>query len=227
MLDSHEKCDTPYKYIFYKTKLYEKQILMILTIEQIKAARALLKWTQKDLAKHANLNDDQVHNFEAGRSRSLETIVAIHKAFVTNGLDFVSGGVIKNEFTSYTLNSYMDLLDDICDSFPSGGSFYKHCADESRSSKEIQEKIDAMRLSGITDYVTISEDNDYFTGKPKQYRKIPNRYFASSEVIVIYQSKVAFFIDGKVLVIVNGNLSRVFEDQFKYWWEEGKAIDEA
>lgn len=198
---------------------------MFISVEQIKAARALLRWNQKDLAAHAGLNDDQVHNFEAGRTHSLDVLTAIHRAFVANGLDFVDGGVITRRVSSYVLDSYIDLLDDIALSLPEGGEVLKHCVDDRRSTPEVIEKVSTMRRAGIRERLTVADDNDYIAGTPENYRKIPKSYFASSEVIIMYLNKVAFFVDGKALVIVSESLSKVFKDQFEYWWKEGKAVN--
>jgi transcriptional regulator with XRE-family HTH domain len=200
---------------------------MFITVEQIKAARALLKWNQKDLARQAGLNDDQVHSFESGRTHSLDVLESIYGAFRAQGLDFADGGVIPRRVSSYILNSYLDVLDDISRSVPKGGEVLKHCVDDRRSNPEIVEKVAQMRASGIRERLTIADDNDFISGNPASYRKIPKDYFASSEVMIIYLNKVAFFVDGKVLVIVNQNLADVFRAQFEYWWKEGKALHAA
>jgi len=197
---------------------------MFISIEQIKAARALLRWNQKELAAYAGLKDDQVHNFEAGRTHSLEVLEAIHRAFTARGIDFVGGGVIPRHVSSYVLDSFADLLDDIALSMPEGGEVLKHCVDDRRSSPEIIEKVAAMRRAGIRERLTIADDNNYITGISENYRQIPADYFASSEVVIIYLNKVAFFVDGKALVIVSESLSKVFKDQFEYWWKEGKVV---
>ncbi len=200
---------------------------MIISLEQIKAGRALLKWTQKDLAKHARLNNDQVHNLEAGRSRSLDVIEAIHNIFLINWLEFISGGVIKKDISSYVLNSYMDLLNDICLEMPEGGEVLKHCVDDNRSTQEVVNKVTEMRNSGIKERLTISDKNDYITGNNEDYRKISSEYVSNSEVIIIYNNKVAFFTDGKVIVISNSNLASVFKNQFEYWWKRGEVFNGA
>jgi len=197
---------------------------MFISVEQIKAARALLSWNQEELAAHAGLNTDQIRSFESGRSKSLEVLTAVHQAFTAHGLDFVNGGVVPRQVSSYVLDSYMDVLEDICRSMLNGGEVLKHCVDHSRSTPEVIKKVKEMREAGIRERLTISAGDDYITGNPEDYRQIPAAYFAASEVIVIYLNKVVFFVDGKALVIVNQNLARVFKDQFEYWWKEGKKI---
>ena len=198
---------------------------MIISIEQIKAGRALLKWTQKDLAEHAGLKDDQIHSYEAGRTRSLDVLESIYKTFTINGLEFINGGVVPTQVHSYILPSYIDVLNDICRTLLHGGEVLKHCVDDRRSTPEVIEKVREMRRAGIADRMTISEENNFITGFPEQYRQIPKDYFASSEVVIIYANKVVFFVDGKALVITSQTLTNVFRAQFEYWWKEGKIIN--
>ncbi len=198
---------------------------MLMTIEQIKAARALLKWTQADLATHAGLSDDQIRSFEAERTRSLDVLEAIYKTLLKHGLSVVEGGVIKKETYSYTLNNFLEVLDDICQTLPEGGEALYHCCDDRRSPPEILKKLDEMEREGYTERNTISEDNSFITGKKENYRKIPVDYFGKHQnVVVIYDNKVSLPVDGKSLVIVNKDLSKMFKEQFEYWWSVGTVI---
>jgi transcriptional regulator with XRE-family HTH domain len=197
---------------------------MSVSIGQIKAARSLLGWKQQDLADHAGLNIDQVRGIEAARSRPNDVLEAIEKCFAAHGIAFVDGGVIPKRISSYVLDSYMDVLNDIALSMPEGGEVLKHCVDDRRSTPEVIKKVEEMRATGIRERLTISDDNFSITGQKELYRQIPKEYFASSEVMIIYLNKVAFFVDGKVLVIVNENLANVFRAQFEYWWNKGKQL---
>lgn len=197
---------------------------MFISIEQIKAARALLKWTQSDLAQYAGLKDDQVRNFEFGRTKSLEVLEAIYNTLTRSGLEFANGGVIPAQIHSCILPSYMDVLNDIIRTLPNGGEVLKHCVDDKRSTPEIIDKVREMRRMGIRDRMTISEGNDFITGFPEQYRQIPKDYFSTSEVSIVYANKVAFFVEGKVLLITSQTLAKIFQDQFEYWWKEGKTL---
>lgn len=197
---------------------------MPITIEQIKAGRALLRWNQQDLADRAGLNIDQLRSFEAGRTRANDVLEAIEQAFTAQALEFTDGGVIPRRVSSYVLDSYMDVLDDIARSMPQGGEVLKHCVDDRRSTPEVINRVAEMRASGIQERLTISDDNNFITGDKYLYRQIPKEYFASSEVMIIFLNKVAFFVDGKVLVILNETLANVFRQQFEYWWNKGKAL---
>jgi transcriptional regulator with XRE-family HTH domain len=61
-----------------------------LTSAQVRAARALLKWSQRDLAAKAGLFIDTVKEFELGKSNPvMSTLLALEKAFREGGVEFV------------------------------------------------------------------------------------------------------------------------------------------
>jgi transcriptional regulator with XRE-family HTH domain len=67
-----------------------------LTPEQVKAARALLAWSQQELASVARVSTSTVADFERGvRTPVLNNAQAIREAFETHGLQFVAGGVVE------------------------------------------------------------------------------------------------------------------------------------
>lgn len=119
----------------------------------------------------------------------------------------------------------MKVLEDITRSFPNGGEVLKHCVDDSKSTPQVIEKVREMRRAGISERLTISDKNNIIIGMPEDYRQIPDEYFASSEVVIIYLNKVVFFDEENALVILSQNLACVFKDQFEYWWKQGKKIN--
>jgi transcriptional regulator with XRE-family HTH domain len=66
---------------------------MILTPAQCRAARGLAAWSQDQLAKHANVGNSTVRDFEKGRRVPLdENLAAIRAAFEKAGVIFESDG---------------------------------------------------------------------------------------------------------------------------------------
>ena len=66
-----------------------------LSPEQTKAARALLAWSQKDLAAEARVATSTVADFERGlRMPMPNNVQAIREALVNKGLQFIAGGVV-------------------------------------------------------------------------------------------------------------------------------------
>jgi transcriptional regulator with XRE-family HTH domain len=67
-----------------------------LTAEQSKAARALLAWSQQELAAAANVGVSTVADFERGmRTPVANNAQAIREAFEAQGLQFIAGGVVE------------------------------------------------------------------------------------------------------------------------------------
>lgn len=62
----------------------------MIVVTQIKAARALLGWTQSDLAKHSGLSLPAINNIERNLvSPRKETLQAIEEALTLAGVDFI------------------------------------------------------------------------------------------------------------------------------------------
>jgi transcriptional regulator with XRE-family HTH domain len=63
------------------------------TVEQVRAARAFLDWTQADLGEAAGLSYKTIYNFEAGRfPLSPASRAAVRKAFKKAGVEFLMRG---------------------------------------------------------------------------------------------------------------------------------------
>lgn len=66
-----------------------------LTLQQVRAARALLAWSQQDLAKAANVAQSTVADFERGvRQPVPNNTAAIRNALVGAGVSFLPGGAV-------------------------------------------------------------------------------------------------------------------------------------
>jgi transcriptional regulator with XRE-family HTH domain len=67
-----------------------------LTPEQVKAARALLAWSQQELANQARVSSSTIADFERGsRTPVANNAQAIREALETQGLQFIAGGVVE------------------------------------------------------------------------------------------------------------------------------------
>ncbi len=72
--------------------------LQTLAPEQIKAARALLGWSQADLAKKSGYSLPAINNIERGiASARTDTILDIQQTFEMNGVQFIDGPGVRVE----------------------------------------------------------------------------------------------------------------------------------
>ena len=64
--------------------------------EQIRAARALLAWSQRELAAEARVATSTIADFERGfRTPVANNAQAIREALEAKGLQFIAGGVVE------------------------------------------------------------------------------------------------------------------------------------
>lgn len=88
------------------------------TIEQIRAARALIGWSQKDLADHADLSQTGVARIENGTNQpNSSTIAKILEAFDRAGIEFIGENGVKKRSGEVRIlkgaNAMSDFLDDV------------------------------------------------------------------------------------------------------------------
>jgi transcriptional regulator with XRE-family HTH domain len=68
---------------------------MVISSEQVRAARALLRWEQKDLAAASKISLPAIKRMETVRgplAAQARTVEAIREAFASAGVEFTNGG---------------------------------------------------------------------------------------------------------------------------------------
>ncbi|MDH5722189.1 MAG: helix-turn-helix domain-containing protein [Alphaproteobacteria bacterium] len=88
------------------------------TIEQIRAARALIGWSQKDLADHADLSQTGIARIENGTNRpNSSTIARITSAFDKADIEFIGENGVRKRTNEVQIlrgkNAMSDFLDDV------------------------------------------------------------------------------------------------------------------
>ena len=79
----------------------------MITLPQIKAARALLDWKQEDLAKASGVSLASVNNLERGLySPRPETLALIHSAFEGAGIEFLRCNGVAMRESQYRVTTY-------------------------------------------------------------------------------------------------------------------------
>ena len=208
---------------------------MFISIEQIKAARALLGWTQKELAEAAGLNLEHVANYESGRSRALSTLEAIHQALVAQGVIFIDDtGVNKTRpgvrelrgqegFAEFRADVLADSLKgplDICVSNVDERQFDKWGA-----GKVNDDYVAAMsKIKTLHFRILIKEADYYLTGSQYAlYRWLPDTLFNEISLYV-YGDKVAIISfeenDFNAFVIHHAQIARFYRKEFDRIWEQ-------
>lgn len=96
------------------------------TIEQIRAARALIGWSQKDLADHADLSQTGVARIENGTNQpNSSTIAKIRAAFDKAGVEFLDSSGVKKRVNEIKVlkgvEGFRILMDDVYNTAKSKG----------------------------------------------------------------------------------------------------------
>ena len=152
----------------------------MITKEQIRAARALLDWNQKDLAEKAGISEPTIKLVETGKVRSNEsTMLAIRSALEKADIEFLPNSGVRFRDDAITVlekrdakdNIYIRLMDDVYYSLiSSGGDVLINFADNSRSSQAVIEKQLYLRKSGIGMRFLVRDGDTHFIYPLDEYR---------------------------------------------------------
>lgn len=199
---------------------------MFITVEQVKAARALLGWSQEDLANRADLTQNQISSFEFGRTKPADVLELIYKTFLFHGISFLKNGVQLNPEAVSTLDGegwYLRLLDDVYSALidQKDAELLIFCADDKASPPEVNNRYRKIRNAGIHMRQLVEEGNTYLMGPLKEYRYIPKERF-KNYVALVYGNKVALCTEHntKALVFNDTNLATVWRNIFDVLWDK-------
>ena len=211
----------------------------MITIEQCRAARGLLGWTQQDLATAARMSKTAINNFERGNSDVEEAGVEFTDNFgVRKRMEVVQ--ILKGD------DANMQLLDDIYDTLKNtGGEVLINSVDEKKVWDAYPERISAhlarLKDAGITERMLACEGDNFFLQPAECYRWIPRELFAISTITFVYGNKVAISDTGGIpsgnkvaiklwnehmIIIIDSRQAAEAEKQrFEYIWERSRQPD--
>ena len=199
---------------------------MKISVNQIRAARALLDWSQKDLAEHADVSDVSIMSYEKEkRTPHQGTLEKILNAFELAGVKFTQTGVEFKEDTVTTLQGegwYLRLLDDVYFSLldKKDAELLLVCADDKASPAEVNNRYRKIRNAGARMRQIVEEGNTHLIGPVTEYRYMPKERFVNY-VSLIYADKVAICTDhnSKALVFKDNMLAMTWRNIFNLMWD--------
>lgn len=210
--------------------------------EQTKAARAMLDWSQKELAERSGVSTQTVKLYETGRIDStLDTLWAIQMAFEKAGIEFILGNGVRFREDILTViekekegeNIFLRLLDDIYYTMKKQkGEILWSFVDESISPPEVIEKERLIREDGNTYRSLIRYGEKRVAYPAAEYRWLPPGYFLRN-LTVVYDDKFAIVINSKegpdiekIIVIRDVHVSDMKRREFEIIWHYGTALDQ-
>ncbi|MGH1374896.1 MAG: helix-turn-helix domain-containing protein [Alphaproteobacteria bacterium] len=205
------------------------------TTEQIRAARALIGWSQSDLAKHADLSQTGIARIENGTNQpNSQTLQKITNAFDQADVEFIGNSGVKKRTREIRelrgTEGFRALMDDVYLAANTvGGNIRIINGTPSIFLKWIGEewyKKHAERMRGIKDSfdfkIVASQDgtNEIATGFA-EYRWMDETCFYNN-CVYIYCDRVAFirFTEDDVIIEVakRPSFAATFNLIFDYVW---------
>lgn len=202
----------------------------MITKHQIRAARALLDWSQNTLAeKCPDVSAPTIKMIESGRSHSTPgTLGAIQKTLEDAGLEFLPQNGVRQRDDLVTViekqnendNVYMRLLDDIYYTVKGTyGEILWSFIDESKSSEDIIAREVAIRKDGCTCRTLVRYGDTYLTYPLDEYRYLPKGHYLNNPCVV-YGEKFAVVVSNeeKIIIIRDPAMTELKRKEFDIIW---------
>lgn len=205
---------------------------MFITLQQIKAARALLDWTQEDLANRAGLDVNRIRGYESGRHKTQVVLEAISNSFTAHGIEFLPEGVQKRKHEVRTLRGqqgFWGFYDDVYDTIREHGGdilisgvveseFWRWLGEKRWSHKDRMDKLSNFSQKIIVKEGTLNLKASYST---TTYRTLPADQF-SGVPFYLYGSKLAIINfepeDVEVFIIDHSKVAEAYQKTFYALW---------
>ena len=192
---------------------------------QIRAARALVNWSQTELAERAGISLSAVADCEAERGKTAQaTLEKMVAAFEQAAVFFTESGVERRNTATYEITGegwWLRVLDDV---------FYELAdhqkpemlmlfADDKASPPAVNEHLRRMRKEGIKMRQLVQDGNRYLMAPLKEYRWVPKKHFLNN-VTVVYGDKVAVCAEDntKAVIFRDAALATTWRSIFEMLW---------
>ena len=202
--------------------------------EQIKAARAMLDWSQKTLAqKCGDVSEPTIKLIESGKVNSTEsTLTAIKNTLEDAGLEFLPQNGVRFRDDLITIiekidendNVYCRLLEHVFQTMKGTyGEVLHSFVDNSLSPQEVIDREQILRKNGLTFRHLVRHGDEFLLYPSDEYRYLPKGHYLNNSSL-IYGNYFAIVINGddKVIIIKNPDVSEMKRKEFNIIWELGE-----
>ena len=205
------------------------------SVPQIRAARALLDWSQSDLAEYADLSQTGIARIENGTNKpNSTTLNKIMTAFEQADIEFIGEtGVKKRTSEIRTLKGqegFRAFMDDVYETLKdTGGNIAVSNVDEKNWIKWMGEEAynqHSERMKTIADKVKsriiVKEGDDFFIASGfSEYRWFPEDLF-NDQSVYVYGTKLALinfsYEDVVITMLSNKEFAKGIEILFDIAW---------
>lgn len=210
------------------------------TIEQIRAARALLDWSQSDLADNAGLSQTGIARIENGTNQpNSQTIAKITAAFENADIEFLGANGLRKKtseikvlrgtagFSKFIYDVYETVKGnggDICVSNVDERNFDKWQASNrddylsKMTDLKMQKNFSFKILVREGDEHQVASYAEYRSMKPENFGSVPFYVYGTKTAIIIFDEEVAIHI------IDNKEIADAQRKQFNIAWNAAKQF---
>jgi transcriptional regulator with XRE-family HTH domain len=209
---------------------------------QIRAARALLNWSEEDLANAAGMDVATLQGYDGGPNNDTQTLIEIQDAFEKSGVEFLLGNGVRMRKQEATLlhgtDAYWAMLDDIYQtSKETGGEVCVLGIDEARvaqaldsdpyeGGEKLSKHINRLQKARIPCRKIIREGDYNIVAPLSWYRSIPGEFF-SPNPMYIYGSKLGILHLGtpfKAVILDNPEIAGTLKRFFNFVWQKADPL---
>lgn len=202
---------------------------------QIRAARALLNWSQVDLARAADIATSSIKNVEnESATARKETLAQIAEAFDLNGVEFLPASGVRLKTDIVTVHddkrATIALLDDIFAHAQNSKDrevlilgLDEAFSVETDGASLLQTHIARLSSAGIRERILICEGDTRYLNSPESYRWLPRAYFTRNSPIYIYGNRVAIHsgsLRRRAVILEHRAMTQHLRMLFALLWEE-------
>lgn len=210
---------------------------MLISSEQVRAARALLKWSQADLAAYSGVSVPAIANIEVDKQQANTTTQEkLAKAFIKAGIDLIDGGVRRTKSLVRILqgeDANARFIDELYETMKdSGGEVLISGLIEPDPTKDkktydlVKAHIAKLQDAGINERILIREGDKNIIAPADWYRAMPKEYFAPF-TYQMYGNRLGIIDWGppqEVIVIESERVLASFRHLFNFAWQHAKPI---
>ena len=215
---------------------------MIITSDQIRAARALLEWSQEDLANKSSLARRTVALIESGKQKpGLDTIEKIISAFDQEDVEFAASEGVRRKAESIRVftgeDEAYDFFDFLLDhSQKTMDPVYLNSVCTNEYTRCIpgfhtcDYCVGMDKLAGQIDVRFISKENDHdlVYKSYAKYRTVPEEQFNALVPIYVFGDYIAImlFLDEVcIFLIEDKDAAELYRQKFLEQWEVATPLE--
>ncbi len=205
-------------------------------IEQIKAARGLLDWSQEDLSHHSGISKTAINNLERRVvTPRQQTADALQSAFEVAGVEFIDGPGVRLRGDNLKVKTFegkesiFRLWGDILETLSAGEERLISGVSENKFISKVEEEQfnEAMQRfikRKIKGRILSLHGDTNFSDPSSEYRWVSKEQF-SQVPFFVYGNKYALLLwepVQRVLLIENKAIAESYRQKFNLLWTEAK-----